>query len=488
MLKTARLALKMLPILGLLLLLGASFSLPETNSKAQPKLKVIDTGGPVVISKCSPCHRDLNDFENPNLINFNHAVHFKKAIKCEACHTEFPHTADKILKPTMDVCVNCHRLQHGSQGAVAPPKCELCHPPGFKLTPNDHDVDDFSTSGHIARANRDMQECLVCHDKDSCESCHSQRGVAPRPASDYTWFALWPIPKDKGPKIRVGGKVDMATCVPCHRDLQKWKNDKLINFNHPKHFERGITCENCHDKWPHMGGETIRPQMTACAKCHRLDHGSQGKLVDREDPDIKEYCFLCHPRDMQLKPDWHTAQFIEGGHQERANADRGECRMCHLQVFCDNCHKTEIPHAADWGGEHGKEAFEAVEAGQFACFTCHKVEASANKAPSCAKCHKGAVYPHQEPWAPVHGKVASELGQETCRTCHVTEVFCDICHGGVRMPHDKDKWIGEHDVFLQTNEISECLTCHKREQCLLCHAIHKVHSYKELYDYGELGN
>lgn len=489
MLKTARLALKMLPILGLLLLFGASFSLPGSDSKdkQESKLKVIDTGGPVVISKCLPCHRDLNDFENPNLINFNHSVHFKRGIRCEACHTEFPHTADKILKPTMDLCVNCHRLQHGSQGAVAPPKCGLCHPPGFKLTPDDHDREDFPTRGHIDRANRDMQKCLVCHDKDSCEGCHAEKGVAPRPATDYTWFSLWPIPKDKGPKITVGGKVEMATCAPCHKDLQRWKNDKLVNFNHPKHFERGITCENCHDQWPHAKGKTIKPKMASCAKCHRLDHGSQGKLVKRENSDMSDYCFLCHPREMKLKPDWHTDAFVDGAHKNKAIADRGLCRMCHVQAFCDSCHQTEIPHASGWRGDHGQEAVAQAEySDPLPCMKCHETEPSDRKAPSCAKCHKASVYPHPKPWAPQHGKLSEEFGVAACETCHRKTAFCDKCHGAIEMPH-VETWLGEHPRFLRDNEVDICLSCHVKSQCEECHAIHGVHNQYTNFDYQRGG-
>ena len=485
MLKTVRLGAKLLPIFGLLLLLGVSFGLPSGQSEIGSTDKVIDTGGPVQMSMCAPCHKDLNAFDNPNLINFNHSVHFKRGIKCDVCHVVFPHRSDKTLKPTMDLCINCHRLGHGSLGKMAPGKCEICHPADFKLTPDDHDPLDFAGAGHMIGAKKDIQKCLVCHDKESCEGCHSQKGVVLQKKLDYRWYALWPTPSEKGDKITVSGPVAMGSCRPCHLDLQKWENEKLVNFNHPVHFKQNITCDKCHDKWPHENGETHKPEMSACARCHRLDHGSQGQLVKAEGTENSEYCFLCHPREMQLKPDWHTEQFVSGGHADDAHEDRGLCRMCHVQAFCDSCHETEIPHASDWRGEHGQAAVDQAE--QFdplPCMKCHEPEPSNNKAPSCAECHEAVVYPHPEPWAPKHGITAEQVGEAACQTCHREEAFCDKCHGPIDMPHS-DNWLGEHRSFLREKEADVCFACHKPSQCEQCHSVHGVHKQYTNFDYSK---
>ncbi len=447
---------------------------------------VIDTSGPVTMDKCALCHRDLNRLDdNPNLINFNHPVHFKRDIGCPVCHTVFPHQPGKLVKPTMDLCANCHRQKHGNQGQTAAFDCRLCHPADFKLTPDDHESGGFSGDGHVEKAEADAQPCLVCHTGSSCEKCHDDRGV--KTDKRFRWYGLWPVEEGAGAKIRIGPKVDIAACQACHRDLQKWKNPKLINFNHPAHFKREIACDSCHDEWPHAPDKIKRPQMTACAQCHRLDHGNRGQLVSAEDPDISGYCRLCHPPDMELRPDGHTLEFVEGDHKRFAREDRGLCRMCHLQKFCDNCHQTEIPHGPGWQGEHGRTAVALQDQGEnLSCFRCHKREgpqATYQKAPSCAKCHEAVVFPHPDPWAPQHGKTANREGLAVCESCHVKKNFCDECHGGVPVPHPKT-WLGQHRGFLQDNSIDLCLKCHDASQCEKCHSLHGIHNQHTLFKLG----
>lgn len=486
--KIARLGLRLLLTFGALLLVGAAFAIPGAGSKAKSAPVTIKTGGPVEISKCSPCHTDLNDFNNPNLVNFNHPVHFKRGIKCPACHTSFAHQPGGTVKPTMDLCANCHTLDHGKQGRTASGECKLCHPPAFKLTPDDHDAADFKGDGHAAAGKTDLQKCLVCHKSEDCENCHKEIGLQPAAADTYRRFGLWPVPQEQGPEIIIGAEpVTMGTCNACHRDLQKWKNDKLINFNHPAHFKRQITCDKCHEKWPHSAGEIDKPKMDACVRCHRLNHNAQGRLVAAEKGAYpNDYCLTCHPRDMKLKPDWHTAEFAGGDHKVKAKADRGLCRGCHIQSFCDNCHQTEIPHAQDWRSEHGKVAAgEADKTDEISCFMCHLRESDKpayKTAPSCAKCHKAVVYPHKKPWAPQHGKTARGEAKESCSTCHVKQAFCDKCHGKVKMPHIKN-WLGEHRQFLRDNSVEVCEVCHERSQCEQCHTAHKLHNRHTNFDF-----
>ena len=478
--RTDRAAIRIALMILIPAIMGIVLALPKSESAATGREKIIDTGGPVTMSKCGPCHRDLDQLDNPSLINFNHPVHFRRGIECRACHVVFPHQPGELVKPTMDLCANCHRQKHGNQGSTAPSRCDLCHPADFKLTPADHDDSSFAARGHRKPA-ADDQKCLVCHDGSFCESCHEQKGVK---KTEYRWYGLWPEPKKVGDKIKVSGEVTMSSCQACHRDLQVWKNPKLINFNHPIHFKRQIKCDRCHEEWPHGVEKIERPKMTACVQCHRLSHGSQGKLVSAESADDNEYCFLCHPADMRLKPDWHTPEFVGGDHKRMAKADRGLCRGCHVQSFCDSCHQVEIPHDVTWETDHGRVAASLSDQGEnLFCFKCHKRRGPREdyqSAPSCAACHKAVVFPHPEPWAPKHGKTAKRVGEESCGTCHVIESFCKKCHGDVKMPHAGD-WLGQHRSYLEDNAISQCLTCHQAAQCERCHAIHKVHNQNSIY-------
>lgn len=484
MFRPVRSIIKILPVIIVLAAAGWAFAPAAMDGDASIKqrTRVIDTKGEVTMDKCEPCHRNLNNLDNnPNLVNFNHPVHFKRGIRCVACHVVFPHQPGKTVMPTMDLCANCHRQSHGSQGKTAPGQCATCHPASFKLTPADHEVADFRGSGH-EEAGKDTQKCLVCHDSQSCVDCHEREGV--KLEEPPRWYGIWPVVKGKGEKIRIGEKVEMSACQPCHRDLQKWRNSKLVNFSHPPHFKRQIACEKCHDEWPHEPGNIKRPRMTACGQCHRLDHGNQGKLVNAESADVSRYCSLCHPADMNLRPDFHTAEFVGGDHKNWAKGDRGLCRLCHVQGFCDNCHQTDIPHGPDWLGEHGRAVVAVQDQGDnLYCFRCHKKEgpqAAYQKAPSCAKCHKAVVFPHPKPWAPQHGKTMNAVGLEVCETCHVKARFCDECHGGAPIPHPDD-WLGRHRQFLQDNTTDACLRCHQRGQCEQCHSLHGVHNQHTIY-------
>jgi hypothetical protein len=486
--KLVRGILRVLPLLALLLL-GATFAIPAGLKEPLPKSTrklVIDTGLPVTMAKCAPCHRNLERWNNPKLVNFSHQIHFKQGIKCYSCHLEFPHQKSKTIKPTMDRCVNCHRLTHGNQGVKAPGNCDLCHPSDFNLIPDDH-TDSFKriTHKYAARKSRN-QSCLVCHKGSFCQNCHNSKNI-PSPDAAYKFYPVWRYSgKTTGKKFLIGATpIKMSMCNTCHTDLQQWKNPKLINFNHPVHFKRGIRCKVCHDRWPHQPDKVVKPKMYACAQCHRLSHGNQGLKAPGD-------CSLCHPSTMNLKPVFHTTEFVGGGHKDYAKADRGLCRLCHRQGFCDSCHNIEIPHPPGWRSKHGSVANSPSaynKKGEFICFRCHKPEGpkfSYQKAPSCAKCHKAVVFPHQKPWAPVHGKKAEKLGRDVCFTCHTEKRFCNGCHNGIKMPHDLKTWIGKHRLYLRNRSEQVCFRCHQLSQCLLCHATHKVHNQHEIYDFSPL--
>lgn len=521
----------------------------STVKLRKPAKLVIETGGEVNMSKCAPCHRNLNAFltkGQTTLVNFRHEVHFQRGIKCSACHTEWPHQKSKLVKPKMDACIVCHRLEHGNQGEIAPSasNCSLCHPPGFNLNPHQPqaaggrvstsgqsagrvtasrqvmEVSQPAVSGKVASGGRSsgttvlahkelkngqketastkLQKCLVCHPGSFCSSCHQQQNVQVKvdgwtslATQSYRYYPLWPQPKFKGSKIVIDNSpIVMGKCNPCHTNLELWQNDKLINFKHRVHLQRQITCRKCHDSWPHKPGLVKKPKMSACIKCHRLSHGSQGRLVAAENNSYPpQYCSLCHPSTMSLKPDFHTVAFIGGAHKDWAKKDRGLCRGCHTQSFCDSCHQTEIPHPEGWKTAHGAEvaSVETTQGENLFCFKCHQPQgptAAYKKAPSCAKCHKAVVYPHKQPWAPVHGKIAKTEGRGVCYTCHQSYQFCQGCHGTVKVPHPQN-WIGQHRQVLQNENAEVCLRCHNKQSCEFCHERHAVHNRNSIYKIEE---
>lgn len=496
-------------------------------AKPKPAKLVIETGGEVNMSKCAPCHRSLNAFltkGQTSLVNFRHEVHFQRGIKCAACHTQWPHQKSKLVKPKMEACIVCHRLEHGNQGEMAPSasNCRLCHPPGFNLNPHQ----PTGGSQQVARpprvqratanvpttilahnelkkgqkepATSRLQNCLVCHQGSFCSSCHEQQNVQVKvdgwvslATQSYRYYPLWPRPKFKGSTIVIDNSpIVMGKCNPCHTNLELWQNEKLVNFKHRVHLQRQITCSKCHDSWPHAPNQIKKPKMSACVKCHRLSHGSQGRLVAAENNSYPpQYCSLCHPATMNLKPEFHTEAFIGGAHKDWAKKDRGLCRGCHTQTFCDSCHQTEIPHPEGWRTAHGAEVatVETTQGENLFCFKCHQPQGPTvayKKAPSCSKCHKAVVYPHKQPWAPVHGKIAKTQGRAVCYTCHQSYQFCQGCHGTVKVPHPQN-WIGQHRQVLQNENVQVCLRCHNKQSCEFCHERHAVHNRNSIYKIDE---
>lgn len=498
-------------VTGVSLGAGLTLSASKTLSVEKgPDPIIIDTGGEINMSKCAPCHRNLNAFLERDWggglsPSFRHEVHFQRGIRCAACHTEWPHQKSKLIKPKMEACIVCHRLEHGNQRQIAPSasNCNLCHPPGFKLKPDNHVAHGSQLKGRTLKepalfkqykslSPEQTQKCLVCHSGNFCQDCHDQENVRLTNGNgQFRYLPLWPKPKAKGVKIVIdNAPVAMGKCNPCHTNLELWQNDKLVNFKHRVHFKRQITCSKCHDSWPHQVGQVKKPKMTACIKCHRLSHGNQGRLVAAENSSYPpEYCNLCHPPSMNLKPAFHTAEFIGGGHKDWAKKDRGLCRGCHIQSFCDSCHQTEIPHPEGWRTAHGREvaSVESTQGENLFCFKCHLLEGpkvAYKKAPSCGKCHRAVVYPHKQPWAPVHGKIAKTEGKAVCYTCHQSYQFCQGCHGSVKVPHPQN-WIGQHRAVLQNENVEVCLRCHNKQQCEFCHERHAVHNRNSIYRIDE---
>jgi hypothetical protein len=103
-----------------------------------------------------------------------------------------------------------------------------------------------------------------------------------------------------------------------------------------------------------------------------------------------------------------------------------ECFTCHVQEeFCDACHGTPIPHAADFVEAHSSE-FTAEDA--TSCATCHnKTGDAANDDKTCTICHHGQFDPAAGPWTLQHPDDVAENGTDGCFECHEA-VYCASCH------------------------------------------------------------
>ena len=265
------LAVLLFTVLGI-----SSKQLLAAKDKAKPDPKVLELTGPIYLSKCSPCHQNLDAWKNPGLI-FNHPVHLKRGFECKACHLEFAHQPGGIIvKPPMDVCYECHSLRHidvekKENVLVANENCDFCHPSSFNLKPANH-TSDFIASQHKERAKVDLKYCLMCHNRQGfCAPCHTSKKAKTEPHKSPAWEQS----HGKQPPEELAACTichDDAFCTKCHKtpmphpvlwvgthsDYKKMKADCYIC-----HKDRSY-CQNCHHKFEN----NLLIQENCDSKCH----------------------------------------------------------------------------------------------------------------------------------------------------------------------------------------------------------------------------
>ena len=223
-------------------------------------------------------------------------------------------------------------------------------------------------------------------------------------------------------------------CTQCHGDFNAFlpkSNVITTNFSHAVHLNKGYKCEDCHAVPTHQPDTIVKPTMQACFKCH----GQEATSV------APGACGTCHPKDFPLVPASHSTpnwlppanagvvKTVTATHGPTSEKDPTYCQMCHAQSFCDNCHKTPMPHGTDWQTTHPA----TVKAkGEAICANCHPDQYI------CNDCHH-AGYKPGTPWKQQHPPIVKANGAEgcfkchnplTCAHCHVTGQFSDIAPTG----------------------------------------------------------
>jgi uncharacterized protein (UPF0333 family) len=211
-------------------------------------------------------------------------------------------------------------------------------------------------------------------------------------------------------------------CTQCHGDFNAFlAKSKVItpNFSHAMHLNKGYKCEDCHAVPTHQPDTIVKPTMQACFKCHGQEATSKAPGT----------CGTCHPKDFPLVPASHNAgnwlppadaglvKTKTATHGPASQKDLTYCQMCHAQSFCDNCHKTPMPHAADWQAAHP----ETVKAkGEAICANCHPQQYI------CNDCHHSGYKPGTA-WKAQHPPIVKTTGAEGCFKCH-NPLTCAHCH------------------------------------------------------------
>jgi hypothetical protein len=157
------------------------------------------------LTLCFECHPKEKLYTRDQNLIFNHQRHFKKDIVCHTCH----HNEGAVVYiPVKEDCIACHTE------AGIPTSCKTCHKDTEILMPDSHKGGDFehlhgkmgldltTCSGchgqkrfcidchgvemphpddysliHPSQVQGDPQRCVLCHGEQSCEKCHSKRGV-----------------------------------------------------------------------------------------------------------------------------------------------------------------------------------------------------------------------------------------------------------------------------------------------------------------------
>ena len=293
-------------VLMLVVFSGSKHLSPSSKAAPAPKY-TLEISEPTTMSKCGRCHDNLDAWKNPGLI-FNHPAHLKRGFACKACHLTFAHQADgSVVKPTMDICYDCHSLRHAEKGLVAGEECSLCHPKGFNLKPVNHTA-EFVDRTHTEWAIKDVKYCLMCHKRTFCQDCHVEQGIMP---VSHKQKQMW-----QGEH----GKQEEGTegCNVCH--AQKY-------------------CDDCHktslphnESWVEAHGKASDEAMANCIMCHKKDEycsdchhaGVAGSLL------VQKNCTKCHPEYFKSLFDiGRKSLAVHKAHFELTQTEPYKCGVCH---------------------------------------------------------------------------------------------------------------------------------------------------------------
>ena len=273
-------------------------------------------------AQCALCHADLDAekpperqvaslFEGnrfraaragalPDEVLFSHRQHATRGEECVACHGSIAENEGLSAEPgpelrlSMEECLACHAAGQGP-GAddcaachaeirldVAPPshranwkrfhgtlvrartdvradQCMLCHQVSSCETchrselPESHD-NYWRRRAHGLVASMDRDSCSTCHEPDSCDRCHQE-------ARPLDHVGLWGAPKDLH-CLTCHEPLRSETCSVCHASAP---SHALATPLPPDHLP-GMDCRQCHGQGqplPHVDNGQV------CTSCHR---------------------------------------------------------------------------------------------------------------------------------------------------------------------------------------------------------------------------
>jgi nitrate/TMAO reductase-like tetraheme cytochrome c subunit len=309
------------------------------------------------------------------------------------------------------------------------------------------------------------------HRDVGCEDCHVVPGMLNMFKSKINALRL--VKEHAAGDVRataIQGHVRDANCKRCHPQTHDLITYHDLKITHKAHWEMGVSCTYCHDrvvhgpKWLYTGvGKSERvntdvtaykftPTMEGCYRCH------DGKKAPNT-------CSTCHVTLGERKPSAFNPAWVEAHRNEVSRHGEEDCQRCHVNTFCQACHRAANPHPGDWVQHHPEQARKDAKG----CYSCHLAPAE-EKPPDvknmafCRACHGLRQEHEQLNWQQIHGR-ESLADPAACQRCH-TQSWCSDCHA-ISRPHPQE-WLARHPAEANRDP-QNCRTCHTDQFCASCH-------------------
>lgn len=308
----------------------------------------------------------------------------------------------------------------------------------------------FSHAQHLALAD---VGCGSCHDA-AAGSLRAADDLIPREEACTSCHAI-----DRTQPTKQAQPA--ARCDACHITDAAGTVARVVvpapnlKFNHKLHVDRKVRCQTCHDvQVVGLATRAELPRMPLCLSCH------DGQTAPSS-------CTTCHfaTGDGRVKTDLPEGQLVPSG------ALRGDAHDLRFRT----------DHASVAANDEGY------------CLGCHRRR-------DCLDCHNATAKPldfHGGDYIAIHA-VEARRGSPDCQSCHRLQTFCTGCHArtGVsddpktsgfqrrsevpdgRRFHPEGWWAtmtrglrtGAHHAFQAQRNLRTCVSCHREEFCLECHA------------------
>ncbi len=370
---------------------------------------------------------------------FAHPMHesiMKDGWTCAQCHASDPRRPHEYYPVPEALCTQCHSSAEVTPSALRAYRLELSFSHDQHLNPKaeaqDKGYELSCDDCHPAIRGKAGRRGQPGHGQ--CIKCHNEREVKPLVETECAGCHDWAESLDR----RTQAKALLA------EHYRRSERHTDLVFGHEEHLaqltedDETKSCDRCH-----VGARTavtmaeIEPmRMADCMGCHRgleRDMGRDSVRLDR--------CRTCHVStraevapvmsSLLHKPLSHSGTFRRR-HGAQAAADDGVCSACHTELAggsgnnCNACHQQIRPqdHTARWlQTPHGRAAARDVDR----CATCHLKD-------RCTDCHAQAPRDHfpRRVFQLRHGRSA-RISTRRCMTCHVPQIDCARCHDVARL-------------------------------------------------------